>query len=98
MMPFSLEDHAISIICKKHFHQALWLPGTANHSKLKVTYSTTTNFDNVSLPAILFIGPMFGTRWDALHFDKLARDCGVRVICVDRYAREGTLFAENDSC
>ncbi|RMZ90315.1 hypothetical protein DV736_g2464, partial [Chaetothyriales sp. CBS 134916] len=84
MTSISPEDQAIRIICMKHFHQSLWLPGTANHSKLKVTYSTTTNFDNVSIPAILFIGPMFGTRWNSLHFDKLARDCGVRVICVDR--------------
>ncbi|KAG8625847.1 hypothetical protein KVT40_006248 [Elsinoe batatas] len=27
---------------------------------------------------------MFGTRWVSLLFDKLARDCGVRLICVDR--------------
>ncbi|KAK9236843.1 hypothetical protein V1525DRAFT_389108 [Lipomyces kononenkoae] len=76
MTSFSPEDQAIRIICTKHFHRALWLSETANHSKLKVTYSTTTNFDSVNLPAILFIGPMFGTRWNALHFDKLARDCG----------------------
>ncbi|TKA67243.1 hypothetical protein B0A49_12378 [Cryomyces minteri] len=90
MTSSSPKDQAIRAICTKHFHQALWLPGTANHSKLKVTYSTTTNFDNVSLPAILFIGPMFGTRWSSLHFDKLARDCGVRVICVDRPAFGGS--------
>ncbi|KAF2222960.1 hypothetical protein BDZ85DRAFT_274122 [Elsinoe ampelina] len=27
---------------------------------------------------------MFGTRWVSLLFDKLAGDCGVRLICVDR--------------
>jgi hypothetical protein len=90
MPSFSSEDQAIRTVCAKHFHQALWLPGTAAHSKLRVTYSTTTNFDNVSLPVILFIGPMFGTRWLLLNFDKLAKDCGVRVICVDRYARNRT--------
>ncbi|KAK4985320.1 hypothetical protein LTR50_006040 [Elasticomyces elasticus] len=84
MASFSPEDQAIRKTCTKHFHQALWLAGTASYPKLKVTYSTTTNFDNVSLPAILFIGPMLGTRWYALHFDKLATDCGVRIICVDR--------------
>ncbi|EXJ79584.1 hypothetical protein A1O3_07863 [Capronia epimyces CBS 606.96] len=90
MTSLSPEDQAIRLTCATHFHQALWLPQTANRAKLRVTYSTTTNFDNVSLPAILFIGPMFGTRWMALHFDKLARDCGVRVICVDRPAFGGS--------
>ncbi|KAL0262768.1 hypothetical protein SLS55_001741 [Diplodia seriata] len=33
---------------------------------------------------------MFGTRWNSLHFDKLAQDCGVRVICVDRPAFGGS--------
>ncbi|KAF2147799.1 hypothetical protein K461DRAFT_248700, partial [Myriangium duriaei CBS 260.36] len=83
-MSLSPEDRAIRAICTKNFHQALWLPETADHPKLKVTYSTTTNFDDVDLPAVLFIGPMFGTRWSSLHFDKLARDSGVRLICVDR--------------
>ncbi|KAF2866832.1 hypothetical protein BDV95DRAFT_199452 [Massariosphaeria phaeospora] len=86
----SSEDRAIRMVCAKHFHQALWLPETTDHPKLKVTYSTTTNFDDVSLPVILFIGPMFGTRWYSLHFDKLARDCGARVICVDRPAFGGS--------
>ncbi|GME25191.1 hypothetical protein GTA08_BOTSDO06172 [Neofusicoccum parvum] len=90
MASFSPEDKAIRITCTKQFHQVLWLPETADHPKLKVTYSTTTDFDNISLPAILFIGPMFGTRWNSLHFDKLARDCGVRVICVDRPAFGGS--------
>lgn len=81
------EDRAIRKICSKNFHQALWLPQTADHAELRVTYSTTTNFDNVSLPVVLFIGPMFGPRYLALHLDKLAGDCGVRMICVDRYAR-----------
>jgi hypothetical protein len=85
-MDSAAEDQAIRTVCGKNVHQVLWLPETAQHPKLRVTYSTTTNFDNVNLPAILFIGPMFGTRWEVLLFDKLARDCGVRVICVDRYA------------
>lgn len=78
------EDQAIRTVCGKNLHQALWLPESPYHPKLRVTYSTTTNFDDVKLPAILFIGPMFGTRWESLLFDKLARDSGVRVICVDR--------------
>jgi len=85
-MPSSLaEDQAIRAVCANHLHQVLWLPETADHPKLRVTYSTTTNFDNAGLATILFVGPMFGTRWESLLFDKLARDCRVRVICVDRY-------------
>nr|OQO05205.1 hypothetical protein B0A51_17430 [Rachicladosporium sp. CCFEE 5018] len=30
---------------------------------------------------------MFGTRYGAVEFDALARECGVRVICVDRIRR-----------
>lgn len=86
MTPISPEEQALPLLCSRHFHQVLWLPETESHSKLRVTYATTTNFDDASIPVVLFIGPMFGTRWLALHFDKLARDCGVRVICVDRYA------------
>lgn len=79
------EEEAIRLLCSKYFHQRLWLPATDEYPKLRVTFSTTTNFDNVALPPILFIGPMFGSRYMSLHFDKLARDCGVRAICVDRY-------------
>jgi hypothetical protein len=85
MTSLSPEDEAIRIICADNFHQSLWLPETANHPKLKVTYSTTTNFDDLSLPVVLFVGPIFSTRWFSLHFDKLARECGLKVICVDRY-------------
>jgi hypothetical protein len=84
MADLSSEDRAIRVICTKGFHQALWLPETVHHPKLKVTFSTTTNFDNIDLPVILFVGPMFGTRYNSLHFDRLARDSSVRLICVDR--------------
>jgi hypothetical protein len=81
-------DQAFRTVCDVSFHRTLWVPETPDHPKLKVTYATTTNFNNVNLPAVLFIGPMFSTRWVALHIDKLARDCGVRVICVDRYGAD----------
>lgn len=78
-------DIAIRLLANKSFHQCLWLPATTNHSKLRVTFATTTNFSNESkLPIILFIGPMFGNRYFALAFDKIAKETGVRVICVDR--------------
>lgn len=83
----SPKDRAICKLCAKNFHRVLWLPETNAHAKLRVTYSTTSNFDDTSIPAILFIGPMFCSRWHALDFDKLAQDCGVRLICTDRFVR-----------
>lgn len=84
IMANAREEQAIQTLCAKHLHRALWLPETADHPKLRVTYATTSNFDDASLPAILFIGPLFSSRWSALDFGKLASDCGVRLICTDR--------------
>lgn len=81
----SPENQAIRTVCGRNFHQTLWLPETATHQKLRVTYATTTNFDNVSLPVILYISQMYATRWGAVFCDRRARRYGVRVICVDRY-------------
>ncbi|GAM89996.1 hypothetical protein ANO11243_080360 [Dothideomycetidae sp. 11243] len=84
MTALSSTDQAIQTICAKELHQALWLPETALHPRLRVTYSTTINFHDTTLPVILFIGPMFGTRYVSLQAGKLARECGVRLICIDR--------------
>jgi hypothetical protein len=80
----SSRDTALATVSAGHLHQCLWLPQTQDHPRLRVTYATTSNFDNESLPAILFIPPMFGSRWFVLEMDKLARDCGVRVVLPDR--------------
>lgn len=76
---------ALSKLSAGHFHQCLWLPQTTDHPRLRVTYATTGNFSDESLPVILFIGPMFGSRYLILEIDKLARDSGVRVVVPDRY-------------
>lgn len=78
-------DTALATVSAGHLHQSLWLPETPDHPRLRVTYGTTSNFNDESLPAILFIPPMFGSRWFLLEMDKLARDCGVRVVFPDRY-------------
>lgn len=78
-------DEAIEILCAKHFHQSMWLPENNVHSKLRITYATTGNFDDESLPVILFCTPMFGGRWCAVEADHLASSIGVRIICPDRY-------------
>lgn len=79
------KDVAISFACKHCFHQDLHIPETVDHPRLRVTYSISTNFDDTDLPAVLFVGPMFATRWLTLEFDKLARESGVRLVSVDRY-------------
>jgi len=81
----STRDRALETLSAGHLHQSLWLPQTTEHPRLRVTYATTSNFDDVSLPAILFIGPLFNSRYLVLEIDKLARDCGVRVIIPERY-------------
>lgn len=81
----SARDRALRTLSAGHFHQCLWLPQTTDHPRLRVTYATTSNFSDETLPAILFIGPMFGSRYLTLEIDKLARDCGVRVIVPERH-------------
>jgi hypothetical protein len=56
-------DEALKVVCAKRTHQAFWLLATEAHERLRVTYSTTSNLDDDSLPAALLIGPMFGGRW-----------------------------------
>lgn len=74
----------MTILCANNLHQSLWLPETADHPRLRVSYSTTSNFSNTSLPAVLFVGPLFGSRWFILEFDKAAREAGVRIVWPDR--------------
>jgi len=81
----SARDNALARVSARHVHQCLWLPETQEHPRLRVTYATTSNFEDASLPAVLFIPPMFGSRWFALEMDKLARDTGVRVVFPERY-------------
>jgi hypothetical protein len=78
-------EEAVTILCKKHLHQCFWLPENESHGRLRITYSTTSNFTDTALPVILFLGPMFGSRYLNNEFNQLAISTGVRVICVDRY-------------
>lgn len=80
-------DEAARRLAQKHLHQSLQLPQTSSHGSLRVTFSTTSNFDQHELPVVLFIGPMFGSRYHLITFDKLAGSTGVRVIYVDRYVK-----------
>ncbi|KXT18847.1 hypothetical protein AC579_3532 [Pseudocercospora musae] len=77
-------DAAIKILAARNLHQCLWLRPSETHARLRVTFSTTSNFHDASLPVVLFCGPMFGTRYLIIPFDELAKNSGVRMICVDR--------------
>lgn len=77
-------DEAVSIACAKHLHQSLWLPETPSHGRLRVTFSTTSNFADSSLPLIFNCPPMFGGRWSCLSSGRRAESHGLRMISVDR--------------
>lgn len=83
--PAGAFDEATRRLAQKHLHQSFQLPETSSHASLRVTFATTSNFDQDELPVILFIGPMFSSRYHLITFDKLAERSGVRVIYVDRY-------------
>ena len=89
-------DEAIKRVCAKHYHRTLFLSQTANHPRLRVTYSTTGNFEDDSLPAVLFCGPMAGSRWNTILMDNLATTTGVRVICLDRPGKGGSTAVSLD--
>jgi hypothetical protein len=82
---------AAKFLAPLHFHQSLWIPETADHARLRVTFATTSNFaradnedESSALPTMLFAGPMFGTRYMAIEMDRLSRENGVRGIFIDR--------------
>ena len=77
-------DQAITAVCARHLHHSIFIPESGWHGALRVTFSTTSNFDDKTLPVALCCPPMFGSRWMALEFEHLAATHGVRVICPDR--------------
>lgn len=79
------KDEAIQLFAQRCFHQCFHISATEKHDRLRVTFATTTNFEQTELPVVLFVGPMFGNRYFCLSFDKVAKENGVRVICIDRY-------------
>ncbi|KAF2721890.1 hypothetical protein K431DRAFT_320132 [Polychaeton citri CBS 116435] len=81
---------ALKILCNRDLHRCLRVPATEKHGRLRVTYSTTSNIRDASLPAILFPGPMSGMRLVVLEVEKLARDKGIRVIWIDRPGMGGS--------
>ncbi|EMC94408.1 hypothetical protein BAUCODRAFT_35628 [Baudoinia panamericana UAMH 10762] len=83
-------NEAIRILCADHLHQCMWLSATPEHERLRITYATTSNFADSTLPVILYCGPMFGSRYGCLDINRLANEIGVRIICVDRPGMGGS--------
>lgn len=86
-MPHSTQnyvDTAIAFCSQKCFHQCLYLPQTSHHLRIRVTYATTTNFEDVNLPVVLFCTPMGASRLLIFEFDHTAHEAGVRMIFIDR--------------
>lgn len=52
-------EQAMEILCAKHFHQCFWIPASeaSGNVRLRVTYATSSNFDDESLPVALFFHP-----------------------------------------
>ncbi|PIB01512.1 hypothetical protein CB0940_00985 [Cercospora beticola] len=77
-------DSAIRLLADRKYHQCFRLAATDKHEELRVTFATSTNFDDNVLPVVLFVGPMFGSRYFCTDYNKLAISSKIRFICVDR--------------
>jgi len=84
----SAKDDAIAFASQKCFHRSITIGPTSAHQKLRVSFATTSGFDDDDdkngLETILFCGGMGASRLLLYRFDALAKKEGVRVIFIDR--------------
>ncbi|GAB7349372.1 hypothetical protein MBLNU459_g8498t1 [Dothideomycetes sp. NU459] len=81
----SAKERAAEFTRNSCFHRSFTIPQTAARGPLHVTYATTTNFDtNRDAQTVLWVGPMFATRFGCFDFNHVAEKSGVRFITVDR--------------
>ncbi|THY13804.1 hypothetical protein D6D01_08267 [Aureobasidium pullulans] len=85
----SAKDDAIAFASQKCFHQSITIAPTSAHQKLRVSFATTSNFDDDGedrngLETILFCGGMGASRLLLYRVDALAKKEGVRVMFIDR--------------
>ncbi|THY93835.1 hypothetical protein D6C92_05180 [Aureobasidium pullulans] len=83
----SAKDDAIAFASQKCFHRSITIDPTSAHQKLRVSFATTSGFDDDDkngLETILFCGGMGPSRLLLYRFDALAKKEGVRVIFIDR--------------
>ncbi|KAG9229717.1 Alpha/Beta hydrolase protein [Amylocarpus encephaloides] len=66
------------------FHQRFTVPATEHHEILKISYGVCGPPLGEDVMTILFCGGMFGSRWQGVTLDHLARKMGVRVLFIDR--------------
>ncbi len=78
------EEQAILLVAPRKFHQIFTLPATDKHGQMKVTYAIAGPELGEDAPTVFFCGAMFGTRWEAIEVDWLAKKEGVRVLFIDR--------------
>ena len=87
MLAAQSSDEASTFCSHRCFHQALWLPATAHHTRLRVTFATTRNFEasNASeLPTVLLCLPMGASRLLVYDLDHIAQEAGVKLLLIDR--------------
>jgi predicted dienelactone hydrolase len=77
-------DLATTFCSNIYFHQSIHLPASTEHDRLRVTFATTTNFDDQQLPVVLFCHPMGAARYLIYMFEAVAKREGVRVLIIDR--------------
>ncbi|THV76831.1 hypothetical protein D6D29_08400 [Aureobasidium pullulans] len=84
----SAKDDAIAFASQKCFHRSITVGPTSAHQKLRVSFATTSGFDDDDgkngLETILFCGGMGASRLLLYRIDALAKKEGVRVIFIDR--------------
>lgn len=85
----SAKDDAITFASQKCFHRSITIGPTSAHQKLRVSFATTSGFDDDDddkngLETILFCGGMGASRLLLYRIDALAKKEGVRVIFIDR--------------
>jgi hypothetical protein len=78
-------DLATTFCSNIYFHQRIHLPASSEHEQLRVTFATTTNFDDPELPVVLFCHPMGAARYLIYMFEEVAKKEGIRVLIIDRY-------------
>lgn len=83
-MSTDAERNAIERLAQRCFHQCLWLPETVKHSRLRVTFATSSNFDDESLPVLLWVPPQFCSRYHISEMDNFAVKYEVRLVGADR--------------
>lgn len=86
----SPSDYALTLSANRCFHQWTTFIAPDDGKQLKVSFSTTSNFDDDGaerLPTIFIHAPMVASRYFLVWYDYLARKKGVRLILMDRCVR-----------